>query len=278
VVKNKQPEYVDYFRYMVDEYDYPCKPTAKERFYVHDLEKNQYPHLVGPVSPERVDFTDTDEAADTVREFALSMGADLVGFTELTPEMVFRGADVKGRYVISIGIAMDHDLIDTAPDPPAGVEALRTYWKLGHVVLKVSQFVRSMGYEAQGHQVRTFLGDLPTVLHTVASIKSGLGELGRIGILVTEEFGPCIRVGTVTTELELPDEGERSFGVDEFCTNCRLCADNCRGEAIPLEKTLVYGKMRYRIDPYRCLPEFARYDGCGICIKVCPFNRPISNE
>ena len=189
--------------------------------------------------------------------------------------MVFKGAEVKGSYAISLGTQMEWEAIDTAPDPPAGIEALRAYWRIGDIVVKVARFIRSMGFEAQGHQVRTFIKDPPTVVHPAVAVKAGLGELGRIGILVTKEFGPRLRLGTVTTDLELPDNGERAFGVDEFCSSCTLCRDNCEGEAIPEKNTIARGVRKYKLDAYKCLPEFAKYDGCGICIKVCPFNRPV---
>jgi ferredoxin len=47
----------------------------------------------------------------------------------------------------------------------------------------------------------------------------------------------------------------------------------CMGDAIPTEKKDERGFNKYTIDPYKCIPHFAKYDGCGICIKVCPFNR-----
>ncbi len=196
-----------------------------------------------------------------------------MGFTNITEDLIFKGTKVKGKYAISLGFEMDFDAINTAPDPPAGIEALRAYWRLGWIVMKVSEFIRSLGYQAQGHQVRTFLGDPPTVLHTLTAVRAGLGEVGRSGLLITPELGPRLRVGTVTTELELPILGERTFGVDEFCSHCTICADKCNGEAIPYEKKMERGVLKYTINYEKCLPEFAKYDGCGICIKVCPFNR-----
>lgn len=272
--ENSSPEYIDYFRYMLDHYSFPSKQSDKEKFYVDDIEKNQYRHLEGPVAPKRREFRDPEEAANIIEDFARSAGADLVGFTRISPETIFRGANVKGSFAISLGFQMDRDAIDTSPDPPAGIEALRAYWRIGDIVVKVSDFIRSMGYNAQGHQVRTFIKDPPTVIHPAVAVKAGLGEIGRLGFLVTKEFGPRLRLGTVTTDMNLPDRGERGFGVDDFCSNCTLCRDNCEGGAIPLEKILVRGIFKYKIDPYKCLPEFAKYDGCGICMKVCPFNRP----
>jgi ferredoxin len=267
------PVYKNVFQKMVELYSFPEKSSAVERFWVADLEENQYRRLEGPVNEIRTEFDSPEDAAEIIESFARSCGADLVGFTAISDDLVFTGADVKGRYAISIGFEMDFDDINTAPDPPAGVEALRAYWRLGWIVMKVSEFIRSLGYPAQGHQVRTFLNDPPTVLHTLTAVRAGLGEVGRSGLLITPELGPRLRVGTVTTDLELPETGEMTFGVEEFCSRCTTCADECRGGAIPYEMSMERGVLKYTIDYEKCLPEFARYDGCGICIRVCRFNR-----
>jgi epoxyqueuosine reductase QueG len=97
--------------------------------------------------------------------------------------------------------------------------------------------------------------------------------MGMLGILITPEFGPRVRLGTITTDLELPQAELIDMGVQEFCERCKVCADECVGDAISREKKDERGYHKYTIDPYKCIPEFAKYDGCGICIKVCPFNR-----
>ncbi|MGA1822333.1 MAG: 4Fe-4S dicluster domain-containing protein [Thermoplasmatota archaeon] len=267
------PEYRGIFQYMVENYRSLDKRSPEEKFWVRDLEENQYDRLDGPVNPDRFPFSDPAEAGESVREFAMSAGADIVGFTRITSDIVFKGADVPGDFAVVIGYQMDYDAIVTAPDPPAGIEALRAYWRIGWIVMKTAEFIRSMGYPARGHQVRTFISDPPTVLNTLAGVHAGLGEVGRLGLLITEEFGPRLRLGTVTTDLPLPEGSEKRFGVDQFCSRCEICADECQGDAIPRSKGNERGHLKYTIDPYKCLPEFAKYDGCGICIKACPFNR-----
>jgi epoxyqueuosine reductase len=77
----------------------------------------------------------------------------------------------------------------------------------------------------------------------------------------------------VTTELPLPQNEKKVFGVDGFCKNCTVCRDACEGNAIPDELGEVNGFYKYTIDPYKCLPYFAEYDGCNLCVAKCPFNR-----
>jgi epoxyqueuosine reductase QueG len=144
---------------------------------------------------------------------------------------------------------------------------------LGGVVVNVAEFIRSLGYPATAHHPRSFVGQPPTILHTAAALEAGLGEQGKHGLLINEKFGPRVRVATVTTDLELPQDKKKSIGVDKFCENCQLCLDACEGDAIPNEKRKVRGCVKYTIDPYKCLPHFAEYDGCNLCVSKCAFNK-----
>ncbi|MGA1819957.1 MAG: 4Fe-4S dicluster domain-containing protein [Thermoplasmatota archaeon] len=267
------PVYQNIFRYMVEHYQDLHKSSPEEKFWVKDIEEVQYPSLGGPVSSERISFGSPEEAAERIETFAKAAGASMIGFTKVLPDMVFQGADIHGEYAVVLGLEMEYDAIDTSPDPPAGKEALRAYWRLGGIVQTVGEFIRFMGYQAQGHQVRTFLKAPPTILNTVAGLHAGLGEVGMLGLLITPGFGPRVRLGVVTTELELPQGEPVDLGISEFCERCQTCADECMGDAISREKRMERGHNKYTIDPYRCIPHFAKYDGCGLCIKVCPFNR-----
>jgi epoxyqueuosine reductase QueG len=141
-------------------------------------------------------------------------------------------------------------------------------------VVKTAEFIRKMGYPATAHHPRSFYGKKPTILHPIAAYEAGLGEMSRMGLLITEEFGPRVRLATVTTDLELPvAPGHKEFGVEKYCENCRLCRDACEGGAIPDEKKMERGVLKYTIDPYKCLPYFAEFDGCNLCVSKCAFNK-----
>ena len=44
--------------------------------------------------------------------------------------------------------------------------------------------------------------------------KAGLGEYGRLGLLITPEFGPRVRIGKIFTDLPLSHDEPRSFVVE----------------------------------------------------------------
>lgn len=66
----------------------------------------------------------------------------------------------------------------------------------------------------------------------------------------------------------------RAFGVDDFCSRCRVCENACPPEAIAPDKQLVRGVEKWYLNFDRCLPFFNQHHGCAICIAICPWSRP----
>ena len=271
--KPKRPVYDNIFEYMSEHYVFQSPNTPITQFYKKDIYENQYKYLTGPVNPEKTKFQGLQKAAELITEFAKSISADLVGFTKVYEHFVFDGTNLEHDYAIVLAVEMDYELINTAPEAPSGIEVLRGYWRLGGIACKVAEFVRELGYSATAHHPRSFVGAPPTILHTAAAIDAGLGEQGKHGLLITPEFGPRVRVATVTTELPIPQNEKKYFGVDLFCQTCQLCAEVCEGEAIPSKKENSNGFLKFTIDPYKCLPYFAKYDGCNLCVSKCAFNK-----
>jgi len=69
-------------------------------------------------------------------------------------------------------------------------------------------------------------GDFP---HKTAATRAGLGWIGRHCQLITRDFGPWVRLGTVFTDMPLPcgQSVERSF-----CGRCKLCVEACPAKAL----------------------------------------------
>ncbi|MGW8226573.1 MAG: 4Fe-4S dicluster domain-containing protein, partial [Anaerolineales bacterium] len=108
---------------------------------------------------------------------------------------------------------------------------------------------------------------------------AGLGEIGRMSLLMTPRQGPRVRLGVVTTDLELLVDGRvPDLSVIDFCTSCKKCAENCPSGSIPFEaRQEVEGAWRWRINPETCFLYWnVTGTDCGICMKVCPYSHPDS--
>jgi epoxyqueuosine reductase QueG len=130
-----------------------------------------------------------------------------------------------------------------------------------------------MGFPARAHTDGNY-----RVIAPLVARDAGLGEIGRMGLLMTPRLGPRVRIGVVTTDLPLvPDRPGDDVAVLDFCSICKKCATNCPVGAIPHEEREPVGAtgLRWKIDDETCF----RYwnvvgTDCAVCMRVCPYSHP----
>lgn len=240
------------------------------------------PHVDGEVSAERQEIA-ADAATCMVKEMLLSGGAKAVGITELDQAFVYshvgRGPEPWGepiennhRFAVMFTLEMAYEPVETAPRMPITEETGKRYLQGAELSIELARRIREMGYPARAHIAGSnYQIMLPPLAHA-----AGLGELGRLGYLITPRLGPRVRLGAVTTDLPLDCNQTVTFGVQDFCTTCRKCADNCPSQAIPAgDKIEVRGVDKWQLDIDKCI-HYWRVAGtdCGLCMKVCPFSHP----
>jgi epoxyqueuosine reductase len=240
------------------------------RYYQKVVIEVQYAFTDGRVSSTQAEVDDPVQQSLAIKDYARSLGADLVGISHVNPAFVFEESHIAHKYAISLGMEMDYEKINTTPEMPARVEVWRVYAALGEVSVLLAAHIRSLGYPAQAHHPAGS-GDL---LHIPFAVQSGLGELGRNGCLITPQFGPRLRLATVSTNLPLAVDRPIDLGINAFCDVCQRCLRRCPGRAIGRERRTVRGVHKYVVDLDKCLPVFAQPTGCSVCIKVCHYNRP----
>ena len=96
-----------------------------------------------------------------------------------------------------------------------------------------------------------------------------------MGILLTKEFGPKIRLGAVTTDAPLESLENKNFNVLEFCKTCGKCAELCPSSAIaPLSRT--ENALKPSINPEKCYETWKELGtDCGVCLAACPFGKTL---
>jgi epoxyqueuosine reductase len=267
----ERPEYSGVFEFINEHLadEYRMLP-ATER-YRELIESEQYDRPLAPVSPGRRELPNPAEAAEWVKGRARELHADLVGITRLNRDWTFAHGHVEGTYAIVLGVRMDYRDIKAAPDLRQGAETTRAYYALGHIVHALTDALRSEGWEAWPQHPRFSHKRHHSMVHPPHAIAAGLGRLGRHGLVITEEFGPCVRWGAVTTHMPLDVDPPNPVDVLEYCEGCTDCRDACEADAIPDEPTVVRGVRKYKVLPMRCAHEFARWDGCSKCQAYCPF-------
>ncbi|MHA2182242.1 MAG: reductive dehalogenase [Promethearchaeota archaeon] len=181
--------------------------------------------------------------------------------------------------VIVMAIEMDQYGISTAPTQPAAAAAALAYSKMAFVIACLGEFIRNLGY-------RAIQCGNDTALSIPLAVDAGLGALGRLGLLITPEFGPRVRICKVYTDLPLiPDSPNLKFinKIGKFCRSCLKCADSCATDAISKDREPSFkgynisnnpGVKKYYIDGEKCFEFWVENSSdCGNCIAVCPFSK-----
>ncbi|MHA2180410.1 MAG: 4Fe-4S dicluster domain-containing protein [Promethearchaeota archaeon] len=218
--------------------------------------------------------TSPPELWKEIIEEAESLGIDLIGFAPVDENLIFEDDYVGGieflyENAIVLGMEMDYEAINTAPDPPAGLESLRIYAELGEATNKLADFIRSKGYRAIACHP---LGG--PILYPAMAVKANLGKIGRQGLLITKKFGPRQRLSLISVNANpLPEFQEDEFDISNYCEKCRRCINFCPVNAILEEPVVNENGTITRIDSSKCFEYFYKTTGCSVCIEKCPFHK-----
>jgi epoxyqueuosine reductase len=251
----------------------------------------------------------SDAAKTAIREQALSLGFDSVGFTsaeapadqparlkafvdagmhgdmdwmETTAER--RGnpqalwPDARSAVVVGMNYGPDSDPMAILAEPHLG--AVSAYAQTGRdyhdVVKKKLRALARWIAETHACEVKLFVDTAPVMEKPLAA-RAGLGWQGKHTNLVSRNHGSWLFLGEVLTTLDLPPDAAE----DDHCGSCRNCLDVCPTDAFPAP---------YRLDARRCIayltiehqghipaefrePIGNRVFGCDDCLAVCPWNK-----
>ncbi|MFH0914722.1 MAG: reductive dehalogenase [Chloroflexota bacterium] len=258
--------------------------VVKKLFYGRDLE----------VGKADIDVSDPAVLSRNIKEAARRFGADLVGICEVNPAWIYShwgdhdayysgGLAQTGepieippwmKYAVVFAIEMDYESIKRTPavdaSPPLG------YGETAFTAASLATYISKLGYHAlpSGNEY---------ALSIPLAVDAGLGESSRCGIVITEEFGPRVRIAKVFTDLPLEVDSPVDLGVQHFCEHCARCAEACPGKAIspgertdqPWDECNSVNVRKWPIKTMNCLRWWDKNGvGCGVCIRVCPFNKP----
>jgi len=235
-----------------------------------------------------------DSAAMTaqIKAVARLYGADLVGIAEINPLWVYSHYfdQATGNYgplelayncAVVMAIEMDFPSIRKSPGFAASAAVAKVYSNMAEVSSKLAKYIRGLGWEA-----------LPSGNDTTQSIPlaidAGLGELGRLGLLLTPQYGARQRICKVYTNLPLVPDKPIDFGMQRFCETCQACAHACPVQAIPrgqrnYELTSISnrpGILRWHVDVGKCFQFWVSNGGsleglsdCANCVAACPWSQ-----
>jgi reductive dehalogenase len=239
------------------------------------------PHVDGAAATQQLEC---NPAAVTtfLKHWAVKLGAVSVGVAELRDYHLYttvgrgpdwgRPVDLDHTHAIALTVEMDKATMDRAPLAPTVMESAQQYVACGVIAVQLADFIRRLGYPARAH----IDGNYRVVCPLVAR-DAGLGEIGRMGLLMTPELGPRVRLAVVTTTMPLVSDGRRrDASVIDFCLHCRKCAVACPSDAIPFGDPVdIDGVTRWQIDQEACFTLWCKLGtDCARCVRVCPYSHP----
>ena len=142
-----------------------------------------------------------------------------IGFTDLPPQMIFKGKYTLFRYALIAIQEMKKDKIDKAPDFKAGKEVMRVYGSLGLTVNKIARWLRKKGIRCQSNHPLGGLVNTPSLAG-----KAGMGWQGRSGLLITPKYGPRVRLAPIFIEHKYFDftDNPNHKWIEDYCEICQI--------------------------------------------------------
>jgi len=238
------------------------------------------------------------QAACLIKAAARYFGAAITGIAvldrrhiyseERDREIVFEKADEpyedktklvipdKCKYVIALAVQMSLDNIQCSPTAIGSAGSSMGYSRCEFLVAGLAEFIRGLGYVAIPS-----VNDLGSSV--AVAVDAGLGELGRTNRVITPEYGPCIRLAKVITDLPLAVDKPVDFGLLEFCKICKRCAEACPSQCLSFDDEPSFevkgdwnnpGHKAWFEKSPNCLAYWQEStSGCSICIAVCPWSK-----
>ena len=185
-----------------------------------------------------------------LKEQVLEMGADLVGVTRAdSPLLREHGEDPErllpeAQSLISIGVALNRTAVCSGNLLLNRYDTMCVYERINHICLETIRLLSRGGAKAisvppylpvnMGAESKGMKGEIN---HKTVAALAGLGGIGLSRLLVTPDFGPFVRLGTILTDASLGVDKPLEENPCDQCDSCRMA---CPAEAIQEGGTLDY--------------------------------------
>ena len=210
------------------------------------------------------------DVTEEIRQKARELGFGEVGFTKYDRKYSYKSkkAWVKYEHAICLALEQDYWQTQTIPSMEAEFAHFGTYEEEGALALDLADFIRDLGYRAQVHSPND-----NSAAYIPMFVEAGLGQLGANGQLLSPHFGNRSRLMIISTDAIVSYDEPVDYGIHKFCEMCQVCVNRCPGRALVKEKVFWRGVEKHKLMYDRCRPVMATYEGCGVCMLVCPVQR-----
>jgi reductive dehalogenase len=241
---------------------------------------------VTPVAPQQAPIPQEPEILTRhIKAAGYFLKADIMSACKV-PESAYYSHDKQGnpiepRYKNAIIIVMRKDLqameASTGRDWMGDPISFQAYQHLGMVAETLANYIRRLGWEASPQYGPSFVDHYSVQLPPLL-LAAGIGEVSRVGIILNPFLGLGFKAAAILTDMPIVPDKPIDFGLQNFCQNCKICAENCPSQAISTgDKVMYNGYETWKLDTRRCASfNFTNKNGtmCNRCVKSCPWTNP----
>jgi len=211
--------------------------------------------------------------------------ADVMGACKVPPSAYYShdksGNPIDARYENAIIIVMrkenNAEHASTGKDWMGDPISFQAYQHLGMVTETIANYIRRLGWDASPQYGPSFV-DKYSVLLPPLLLAAGIGEVSRVGIVLNPFLGLGYKAAAVLTDMPIVPDKPIDFDLQNFCKNCKICAEVCPSRAISTDDKVMYnGYETWKLNTKRCASfNFTNKNGtmCNRCIKSCPWTNP----
>ncbi|NMA82842.1 MAG: epoxyqueuosine reductase [Epulopiscium sp.] len=226
---------------------------------------------------------------EKIRLIAEKSNLSLYGVSDITEGMDFictQGGQALRKYnrCITIGIALPSSIINAITndnDIFAVPNYLYAYQQANQILAETAYTIavslQDYGFEALPIPPATYpdTDNLASQFsHKIGAHLAGLGWIGKSGMLISQKFGPNVRLCSILTDAPLKVySGEL---LESKCNNCKCCIDVCPVSAYKNREFDVRESREMRFDAFKCndyhrsMENNGKIALCGLCIAACP--------
>jgi len=220
-----------------------------------------------------------------IKSVGYFLKADIVGACRVPSSAYYsrdkQGQPIETRHENAIVIVMRKEghavRASTGHDWLGDPISFQAYAHLGMVAETIANYIRRLGWDASPQYGPSFVNKY-TVLLPPLLLAAGIGEVSRAGIILNPYLGLAYKAAAVLTDMPMVPDQPIDFGLQAFCQNCKICAENCPSKAISRGDKVIYnGYETWKLDTKRCASyNFTHVNGtmCNRCVKSCPWSNP----
>lgn len=210
-----------------------------------------------------------DQLKRLIREKSISWGADLIGFADVKRFVRYKRENLPpddARIVIVLAIWMEDPILDLWLHLPSWRDQDKPSRAFEDEILRGVSLRLCLLLEREGYWAEPARYE-PGLYLKEAGVLAGLGVIGKNNLLITDNFGPRIRLRALYTNASLePDVILKDLS---YCSECELCVDACPANALEDGKYDREACLSYCLNN---LKEMSKHSvlWCIECSRVCP--------